>query len=293
MRALDRLRAYQPPPTQYDSAPLSRRAAVLLLLFADRRGDLRIVLTMRASTLSSYSGHAAFPGGRAEGDETAVQTARREAAEEIGLPADDNKLPYPFTIEHLCELPANLARTELVVRPCVAFLHSYDGQTGVDASVDETLIPRLDAKEVAAVFSAPFHNFLLDHDENIDASLPERPQDWYKGAWTDWHQTRWRMHYFYVPITNQRVTTPQKTDGQKMAVSKLANKKRYQVWGMTARMLVDAATLAYGEKPKFDHNAHFGDEDMISRLRQVGRLGEVRRPNDELTSDVMEKAANL
>lgn len=52
-QAIARLRAYIPPPTAYTSIPLSRRAAVLILLFADRRGDLRVVLTMRASTLKS------------------------------------------------------------------------------------------------------------------------------------------------------------------------------------------------------------------------------------------------
>ena len=273
--------------------PLSRRAAVLLLLWADKAGELRVVLTMRASTLSSYSGHAALPGGKAEESESPIQTARREAEEEIGLPADDRKLPHPFSIEHLCELPANLAKTELVVRPCVAFLHSYDEKSGADVPVDETLIPRLDAKEVAAVFSAPFHNFLLDHDEKVDSSIPGKPTDWYRGSWTDWHQSRWRMHYFYVPITNQPVTKPKKTEGQRMAADKLAKKRRYQVWGMTARILVDAATLAYNQKPQFEHNAHFGDEEMIERLRQLDRLGEVRKSSDELTGDVMKKAASL
>lgn len=51
--AIDRLRAYKPPPTNYDLVPLSRRAAVLILLYADSKGDLRVVLTIRASTLSS------------------------------------------------------------------------------------------------------------------------------------------------------------------------------------------------------------------------------------------------
>lgn len=51
--AIERLRAYIPPPTHYFSLPLSRRAAVLLLLYADRNGKLRVVLTMRAKTLSS------------------------------------------------------------------------------------------------------------------------------------------------------------------------------------------------------------------------------------------------
>ena len=52
-QAIARLRVYVPPPSAYSSLPLSRRAAVLILLFADRRGDLRVVLTMRANTLKS------------------------------------------------------------------------------------------------------------------------------------------------------------------------------------------------------------------------------------------------
>merc|ERR1712093_824919 len=63
--AIVRLRAYTPPPfATWDKLPLSRKAAVLILLFADRRGDLRVVLTMRASTLRNYSGQAAFHGGK-------------------------------------------------------------------------------------------------------------------------------------------------------------------------------------------------------------------------------------
>ena len=87
--------------------------------------------------------------------ETPFETARREAYEEIGLPLDDAKLPQPYRIEHLCQLPAYLARTELVVHPCVALLHSAN-ETKQHASVEESMMPRLDAKEVAAVFSAPF-----------------------------------------------------------------------------------------------------------------------------------------
>lgn len=55
--AIARLRAYKPPPFPlWDSLPVSRRAAVLILLYADRRGDLRVVITMRAATLRSFSG---------------------------------------------------------------------------------------------------------------------------------------------------------------------------------------------------------------------------------------------
>lgn len=42
-----------------------------MLLFADRWGDLRVVITMRSASLRSFSGHAALPGGKADGvDET-------------------------------------------------------------------------------------------------------------------------------------------------------------------------------------------------------------------------------
>ena len=52
-RAVARLKAYVAPPTVWSSLPLSRRAAVLILLFADRHGDLKVILTLRANTLNS------------------------------------------------------------------------------------------------------------------------------------------------------------------------------------------------------------------------------------------------
>lgn len=55
--AIARLRAYRPPPFPlWDKLPVGRRAAVLILLYADRRGDLRVVLTMRAASLRNFSG---------------------------------------------------------------------------------------------------------------------------------------------------------------------------------------------------------------------------------------------
>lgn len=68
--ALARFRAYKPPAFPlWDRLPARRRAAVLILLYADRRGDLRVVITMRAASLRSFSGHAAFPGGKADDTE--------------------------------------------------------------------------------------------------------------------------------------------------------------------------------------------------------------------------------
>ncbi|KAL2165474.1 hypothetical protein VTH06DRAFT_774 [Thermothelomyces fergusii] len=313
--AIARLRAYKPPPFPlWDRLPLSRRAAVLMLLYADRRGDLRVVITMRAAGLRNFSGHAALPGGKADTlQETPYQIARREAWEEIGLPLDDSKLPPPFRIEHLCYLPMNLARTEVVVRPCVALLHTGDAAvtdpgpatsplnssssapsappTSTSASgaarssprVEESLIPRLDAKEVAAVFSAPFHNFLRATDEAGPAGSARQklpPGPWYEGNWTTWHDSPWRVHFFYVPVTDQTVVKPgalpERAPDEHRDADADADRgsQRYKVWGMTARILVDAATVAYGEEPEFEHNEHFGDEALIEKLAREGRLGE-------------------
>lgn len=248
--------------------------------------------------------------GRADSlEETPFQTARREAHEEIGLPDITHALPHPFSVEHLCEFPANLARTELVVRPCVALLHSYDEATGSNADPEVSLIPKLDAREVAAVFTAPFRNFLSvkDEEEWVVADRGGggggvKPEDWYQGAWTEWHQSNWRMHQFFVPIRPEAVVKPRarkRSEHLKLAFSELEEKEkagevaRYRVWGMTARMVVDVARVAYGQEPAFEHNSHLGDEEMIARLRRMGRLSPIRKSGDLLTREDMEKAAKL
>lgn len=299
--ALARLRAYTPPPfSAWSRLPVSRRAAVLLLLFADRRGDLRIVLTVRAATLRSFSGQVAFPGGKADSlEETPFDIARREAWEEIGLPLDDSKIPRPFRLEHLCQLPFSLSKTALAVRPCVAFLHADDVPGSPPTSVEESMIPRLDAKEVAAVFSAPFHNFLKAEDEVHEGEqLPGDRSDWYDGLWMKWLSGRWRMHNFYVPITNQKVAKPKVREGGQAAIAEQLDEEeeagltRYRVWGMTARILLDAARLAYDEDPEFEFNSHIGDEHSIESLERAGKLGEKATGEPDLSeSDV--KTARL
>jgi coenzyme A diphosphatase NUDT7 len=146
-----------------------------------------------------------------------------------------------------------------VVRPCVAFLHSDESSGNKAASVEESMIPRLDAKEVAAVFSAPFHNFLRSEDQVREGDkVPGKRSDWYEGKWIDWFDGKWRMHNFHVPINNQKVSKPKVREGGQAAFAEELDEEeddgmqRYKVWGMTARMLVDAARLAYGEEPDFE-----------------------------------------
>ena len=69
-----------------DPSETARAAAVLVLVFPDRDGEARIVLTERLSYDGHHSGEVSLPGGKAEpGDADSVATALREANEEVGL----------------------------------------------------------------------------------------------------------------------------------------------------------------------------------------------------------------
>jgi 8-oxo-dGTP pyrophosphatase MutT (NUDIX family) len=76
---------FRPPDvTAYRPA----RTAAVLVPFVDLPDPL-LVLTRRAEHLPNHPGQVSFPGGAAEQDDaTAVETALREAEEEIGLSPD-------------------------------------------------------------------------------------------------------------------------------------------------------------------------------------------------------------
>lgn len=46
---------------------------------------------------------------------------------------------------------------------------------------------------------------------------------------------------------------------------------------MTARILVDAARVAYGREPNFEYMEGFGDDEVIYELSQKGMLGERKK----------------
>jgi 8-oxo-dGTP pyrophosphatase MutT (NUDIX family) len=62
-------------------------SAVLVPLFTGADGRLHAVFTKRREDLKRHAGEISFPGGRREEGESLIQTALREAWEEVGLPA--------------------------------------------------------------------------------------------------------------------------------------------------------------------------------------------------------------
>jgi 8-oxo-dGTP pyrophosphatase MutT (NUDIX family) len=63
-------------------------SAVLVPLYEDAAGELNAVFTQRRHDLSRHAGEISFPGGRRDDGETLLDTALREAHEEIGLPPE-------------------------------------------------------------------------------------------------------------------------------------------------------------------------------------------------------------
>jgi 8-oxo-dGTP pyrophosphatase MutT (NUDIX family) len=75
-----------------------RTAAVLLPVYRDDEGELRIVLVVRADDGGMHGGQLGLPGGKPEPHDTELAvTALREAEEEVGLP--------PESVEILAALP--------------------------------------------------------------------------------------------------------------------------------------------------------------------------------------------
>ncbi|KAK4364116.1 hypothetical protein RND71_015474 [Anisodus tanguticus] len=122
------------------------RAAVLVCLFEDQQGHLRVILTKRASTLSTHSGEVALPGGKVEeGDANDTETALREAEEEIGL---DRSLVDVVTV-----LESFTTKKGIIVIPVVGILWDRN-----------TFNPLINTAEVAAIFDAPLEMFLKDEN---------------------------------------------------------------------------------------------------------------------------------
>jgi len=65
------------------------RDAAVLVGIVTHPGEARLILTQRTEHLSSHAGQVAFPGGKIDREDSGpVETALREAEEEIGLDRD-------------------------------------------------------------------------------------------------------------------------------------------------------------------------------------------------------------
>lgn len=83
---------------------MGRASAVLAALY-DEDGGTNVVLTRRAWHLRTHRGEVSFPGGGRDVGEELVDTARREAWEEVGL--DRDSVEVIGELDHLSTFTSN------------------------------------------------------------------------------------------------------------------------------------------------------------------------------------------
>lgn len=117
--------------------------AAVLVGLVERDRTANIILTRRTRALKHHPGQVAFPGGKQDpGDQTLIDTALREATEEVGLD------PKQATI--IGAIPRHETVTGFDVEPVVA-------------RISPSFTARPEAGEVEQVFEVPFL-FLMDRN---------------------------------------------------------------------------------------------------------------------------------
>ncbi len=150
----DRLLHYRPSPDQVDAA---------VLIPVTDTPTPEIILTRRATHMTSHAGEVAFPGGKRDSTDTSiVATALRESREEIGLAADH--------VEIIGEMNTFVSRVGLRVQP---FVGMVPGDVPLVANPDE----------IESIFRVPVEYFLNE-----------------KPVYT--HKFRFRDQEFTVPSFN-------------------------------------------------------------------------------------------
>jgi 8-oxo-dGTP pyrophosphatase MutT (NUDIX family) len=114
-----------------------REAGVLALLLPQPNGSPTIVLTVRRDELPDHAGQISFPGGQREETEPLVETALREAKEEIDL--DPNLVHLLGTLTPLYIPPSNFC-----VHPHVGVVNHDPVLTPRDREVERVLRAPLD-----------------------------------------------------------------------------------------------------------------------------------------------------
>ncbi|XP_051546360.1 peroxisomal coenzyme A diphosphatase NUDT7 isoform X2 [Myxocyprinus asiaticus] len=125
---------------EFSYLPALPKASVLIPLLV-KDGQLQVLLNLKV-----HAGEVCFPGGKSESsDRNEIDTALREAEEEIGLP--------PNRVEVVCKLFPVLNKNGLLITPVVAF-------------IEESFKASPNPHEVSEVFTLPLEFFTKEADHS-------------------------------------------------------------------------------------------------------------------------------
>jgi 8-oxo-dGTP pyrophosphatase MutT (NUDIX family) len=154
-----------PPSTQTRPRP----AAVLVPIIL-RSPEPTVLLTERSAHLKNHAGQVSFPGGRTDKeDRSVVDTALREAHEEVGLEAR--------FVDVAGLLDNYLTGTGFLVTPVVGYV-----KPGFQLSLDEV--------EVAQAFEVPLAHFMDPRHHTIESRMD-------RGAERRYYVFRYDGHFIW------------------------------------------------------------------------------------------------
>ena len=117
--------------------PADARMAAALLLLYPAEGSVAVPLTVRARGLARHAGQISLPGGASDSGESIVDTALREASEEIGVD--------PTGVRVLGELtPVHVLVSGFTLHPVVGVTERRPPFIAAPGEVDEILEVSLD-----------------------------------------------------------------------------------------------------------------------------------------------------
>jgi 8-oxo-dGTP pyrophosphatase MutT (NUDIX family) len=140
-----------------------RPGSVLILLYLDD-GRLKFPLTKRQEYLGAHGGQVSLPGGKAEPDEDYIETALREAEEEIGI--SRKHVRVIGNLSQFFVIPSNF-----MVTPVVAYSETkpvftpqpWEVMNILEGDVDALL--RDDAVQTKEILAAKLYPMLAPHFE--------------------------------------------------------------------------------------------------------------------------------
>ena len=104
----------------------------MLVALFDGESGVEVLLTRRSMALRDHRGEISFPGGRLDSGETPIETALREASEEVGLDPT-----APTIVGELGHLNTMVSQSYIV--PIVAVLDERPQLVAETAEVDRVL----------------------------------------------------------------------------------------------------------------------------------------------------------
>lgn len=178
-------------------------SAVLLPVIVQKDGTYKILFEVRSQNLDRQPGEICFPGGKIEEGERPVETALREASEELGLQETDIEL---------------VGALDFLVAPIGTVIYPYAGKILKPEKINPA------PQEVAEVFTVPLDFFLHNPPMRTKGEVAIRyggdfPLEKVPAGYGPGWKKRWSFTMYYYQYG------------------------KYFIWGLTSKILVNFIQL--------------------------------------------------